>query len=544
MHKNYFTLRALAAQFLRTLAGRKFFEAYSHQPGELILCFIGDDDLVDIRVITGVQEGCVFMVPHANPPKRNVMRFFGDVAGALVKNVTVASSDRTIIIDLGDHGSLHIRMFGAGGGNVVRADITGTPVESFKKERTADLRGNAMARPWEEVLTDDKTFALALARTASALGTALNKAIPPLGKPLVEEALHRAGVQAIVSPGDIGAAAMAKLYQAVTAIIDECMNAPSPRVYVDGQARFALIPLQTHEKHTQLPCRDISDGIRRWTAEHGKADGAQAERQRIARVLKAYREYLANAIEKVTLDLASHKEDMWQKMGELLMANIATLPVGVDGVTIDGVEIALDKTISPGQNAAAYFEKAKHRKTALVQTARRLENLIERQAIAAARDEEFKDVHTRDELEKFVLANHDLLKQMEQQSPNAPRPHPYRSYRLSEECEVFVGRNAKQNDELTFHFAKQNDLWFHVRGYEGSHAILRYDRRENPPKEFIIKAAAIAAYHSKAKGSKLVPVIYTQRKFVHKPRGAKPGSVVCQREDVVMVAPYEPPPTL
>lgn len=106
---------------------------------------------------------------------------------------------------------------------------------------------------------------------------------------------------------------------------------------------------------------------------------------------------------------------------------------------------------------------------------------------------------------------------------------------------VLVGRTNTENDTLTHRAARQKDLWFHARGVAGSHVVLqRGDRKDNPSRETLQQAAAIAAYHSKAKTSGLAPVVYTEKRYVRKPRKAPPGLAVCIREKVLMVKPALP----
>jgi predicted ribosome quality control (RQC) complex YloA/Tae2 family protein len=89
-------------------------------------------------------------------------------------------------------------------------------------------------------------------------------------------------------------------------------------------------------------------------------------------------------------------------------------------------------------------------------------------------------------------------------------------------------------------FAKPNDLWLHARGSAGSHAVLKMEKEEKPPKYILQKAASITAYYSQAKNAKYVPVAYTFKKYVRKPKGANPGSVVLSKEDVIMAEPKLP----
>jgi predicted ribosome quality control (RQC) complex YloA/Tae2 family protein len=118
---------------------------------------------------------------------------------------------------------------------------------------------------------------------------------------------------------------------------------------------------------------------------------------------------------------------------------------------------------------------------------------------------------------------------------------PYRQFDLDPMWFVLVGRNNRENDQLTFHTATPTDLWFHAHRVPGSHVVLKSrGMTGSPPAEILERAACVAAYYSKAKHSGLVPVIYTQRKYVRKPRGAKPGQVVCEREKMIMVEPVLP----
>ncbi len=89
-------------------------------------------------------------------------------------------------------------------------------------------------------------------------------------------------------------------------------------------------------------------------------------------------------------------------------------------------------------------------------------------------------------------------------------------------------------------FARPNDLWLHARGTSGSHAIIRLEKETKIPKEILTKAAEITAYYSGARNAKYVPVVYTYKKYVKKPRGANTGAVVISKEDVIMVEPKLP----
>jgi predicted ribosome quality control (RQC) complex YloA/Tae2 family protein len=113
-------------------------------------------------------------------------------------------------------------------------------------------------------------------------------------------------------------------------------------------------------------------------------------------------------------------------------------------------------------------------------------------------------------------------------------------YALPGGWEALAGKTDTDNDRLSLKIAAANDLWFHVHGLPGSHVILRGPDGEIATAELIRQAAAIAAWHSKARNAGIVPVSCTEAKNVSKPRGAKPGSVCIKREKTVKVRPALP----
>lgn len=113
-------------------------------------------------------------------------------------------------------------------------------------------------------------------------------------------------------------------------------------------------------------------------------------------------------------------------------------------------------------------------------------------------------------------------------------------YELEGGWRVLAGRTDEDNDELSLHIAGQNDLWFHVRGMPGSHVVLVVPVGQEPPAATVSQAAAVAAWHSKARQGGQVAVSCTKAKFVSKPKGAKPGTVSIKKEKVVKVRPALP----
>ena len=102
---------------------------------------------------------------------------------------------------------------------------------------------------------------------------------------------------------------------------------------------------------------------------------------------------------------------------------------------------------------------------------------------------------------------------------------------------VLVGRTDADNDRLSLKLAKPDDWWFHIRGMPGSHVVLQCPPGEEPDRQTLKRAAAIAAYHSKARQGGVTAVSCTRARYVTKPRGAKAGTVQIRKEVVLKVRP-------
>ena len=122
-------------------------------------------------------------------------------------------------------------------------------------------------------------------------------------------------------------------------------------------------------------------------------------------------------------------------------------------------------------------------------------------------------------------------------APDEPS-RPFRRFLIAGRWEVWVGRNSRENDELTHHKSHPRDLWLHAQGVEGSHVVLRTQGQPAAvPRQVIEQAAALAAHFSKARHSGLVPVLWTERRYVRRPRRAAPGTAVCLRAKSLIVVP-------
>jgi len=228
--------------------------------------------------------------------------------------------------------------------------------------------------------------------------------------------------------------------------------------------------------------------------------------------------------------------------GDLLLAHFHRLRRGDSSLEVEGfdgvpVRIELDPTLPPQENVQRLYREAarlERRMESLPPEITRIEGELARweELLAGVREGRIE----LGELERALGSLPELI----QGQKGRTRPSvtlPYRRFRSSGGLEIRVGRGARENDALTQHFARPRDIWLHAQQCPGAHVILCWGREEAPPTRDLEEAAVLAALHSEARHSSMVPVDWTPRRHVRKPRGAAPGAVVPSRTRTLFVAP-------
>lgn len=254
------------------------------------------------------------------------------------------------------------------------------------------------------------------------------------------------------------------------------------------------------------------------------------------------------------------KMNDYQLYGELLTNNLYRLSeTHTDRVTLENyyeqnrpIEIPLDITLSPSDNAKKYFKKYhKLKNTISIVTVQKkeLEKEIDYLESIVYELQITKNIaeldHIYEEMEDNNLFSRKTpvkqgtkafrVKNKQNRKSTNKKQNDFLSYQI-DGFTVLVGKNNQENDYLTLKVAKENDLWFHVKDIQGSHVILVANQKE-PSQETINRVAAISAYYSKAKQSSNVPVDYTLVKYVKKPSKAKPGMVTYTNYQTVNIQP-------
>jgi predicted ribosome quality control (RQC) complex YloA/Tae2 family protein len=239
--------------------------------------------------------------------------------------------------------------------------------------------------------------------------------------------------------------------------------------------------------------------------------------------------------------------DQYRLYGELLMANIYQIKRGKLAVVEnyytnppEKIAIALDDTMSPSDNAQRYFKKYQKAKQAYITAmANREKNLEEIAYLEGQMDNVLKCSEEAELLElNAELVEQGYIKRIERKKQIKLPPSKPMQFLSDDDFTILVGKNNRQNDQLTLKLAQGTDIWLHTKQIPGSHVIIKTDDKP-VSKSALEQAALLAAYYSAARASESVPVDYTQRKFVKKPAGSRPGMVIYTTNKTVYVTPNE-----
>lgn len=228
----------------------------------------------------------------------------------------------------------------------------------------------------------------------------------------------------------------------------------------------------------------------------------------------------------------------YSELGDLLMANLQSIHKGTGSVEVfdfyndSKLKIKIDPLLSPQQNAGRYYQKSKNEIIAAEHKHKQLQQLQVEMEALSAQLAEIEEAESMKALKKIETSDLPLRTN----EPKQKMALPYREFKIDGYA-VWVGKSAKANDELISKYAGKNDLWLHAKDVSGSHVIVKHPGVHSLPMGIIEKSASLAAWYSKAKNSAWVPVVYTQRKFVRKPKGAAPGKVVIEKEKSILVEP-------
>lgn len=322
-------------------------------------------------------------------------------------------------------------------------------------------------------------------------------------------------------------------------LIGQLYHLPLKHTSPSGQekpSRFTVAPA-----HSRFPLSAAIECHYLDKETHFSLERARLERFRALRTLHKKTERRIEAWREDLVKAAKYHD--YARYGELIKANLFSIKSGMDRITLvdyydealPEITLLLDSAKSPHGNMDDYFKK--HRKH-----------------LAAERELKPRIAQAERELERLQQE----MSSIQQGAWTAPLPSPttqggtqqrsrtpiessdtrrgpFRRFTSTDGLPILVGRNAKENDELTFGLAKSDDLWLHARGTPGSHVLVRLQKGTDPPPETLRDAATLALLYSDLKKTGKGEVIYTRRKWVKKAKGQAAGGVIVTQEKTIYV---------
>ncbi len=365
--------------------------------------------------------------------------------------------------------------------------------------------------------------------------------------PLVcrEAALFAAGsTDARVEGCDVAAVA-----EKLELFFREHLNHPAPYFYAlpDGTPKqFAFCPIRQYGQ-----CRQAESFSALLDSYYTVRDRKDAMRQKGQAVRKTVQNLCTRLTRKLAIQEkeleATYDRERLRQLGDILTANIHRIVKGQTKITCEDfydenmapIEIPLSPILSPQQNAAKFYKDYARMKTAekelthqmeLAETELQYLKSVLEELNRAGTEAELEEI--RRELQEVGYLRPDAGKKRMKQAKVAPM-----RFESTDGYPIYVGRNNRQNEELTFKSARKDDLWCHASKVHGAHVIISCGGT-TPPDDTITQAAQLAAYYSETTGGQNIPVDVTPVRQVKKIVGGKPGMVIYHTYKTVICNPY------
>ncbi|HET55890.1 MAG TPA: DUF814 domain-containing protein [Ignavibacteria bacterium] len=532
MFKNYFYLNRAVIELSEMLIGSTIFEVFT-QEKETLYFHIPTEENEYRHLVVSINQSEPYLIikDEHRKARKNVANFYSDLLPDKIEAIQIAQDDRIIKI-ICTNFYLLIPIRGTIS-NVIALSEHGEP-EFFRKvkrvdetELIADLNSHSYNTAFNipEINNEIKSL------------DELKKSFSYLTKDILNELKSRTSTDNFDHQKEI-----------LLRILSQINNDPIQIFYTNDLNRFVFVPsgfISLSRDSEVYEYDNYQDALLKLLAVGNKLSREQKLQKEISKHIGKELSIYSNKLNSLQqrVDEGS-KEELYRKYADLLLSNMQKIKKGMKEITVDDFttsetyKISLNDKFSPKQNVDYYYDKARGER---INYSKSLELYQSAKSYYDKILDIQKEFENCDDLSKLISLKEKLgLKDQKVIEKNEPQMK-FRHFIIENKYHVFVGRDSKSNDFLSTKFAKQNDYWFHARGYAGSHVVLRVDNpKEGVPKNIIKNAASIAAYFSKAKTAGTAPVAYTFAKFVTKRKGMEPGKVMMQKENVLLVKPEIP----
>ena len=519
MHTNYYFLRQLAPALTERLRGYRVVSCFSQEKDELVIGLLSE---AGVEFWLKAQLGAAFpalALPETfQRARQNSVDLLPELLGCTVADVSAWPQDRVLRFAFAEDGAtLDLKLYGPRP-NAIFRPAAGAPAQLFHQRYAADAD-----------LQPDATA------TAAPLIGATGK-LPPALADLPARFLRE---QRGYDP-----APLETKQQLAQELLTELENpAHYYLVQLDGRTRLSLVPLGTILQ--TLPGHDPIGALRRFVPLALGRRALETERRQLHQLLTRRADEASTSahLARQRLHALAH-EAGYRHRADLLMAHLHEIKPGatqlevIDFYTNEPVVLKLKPLEKPQRTAENLYRKAKNQQ---IEERQLSERITRRETEALQTLELLEELDTQPGL--LELRGLRIWRKQHGLDPiTAAKAGQELPFKVFEDhgYTILVGRNAANNDLLTQKYAHKDDLWLHAKDVTGSHVVIRHRAGHPVPEPVVERAAQLAGWYSRRQHDSLCPVTVTPKKFVRKPKGALPGQVLVEREQVVLVVPGNP----
>jgi predicted ribosome quality control (RQC) complex YloA/Tae2 family protein len=529
----YHNLLFLTDFLKKQLLQAQFQKAYSVYKNQIDLVFLcSNNEAIRLVISTNPSATCLFLIDDKPIRQNNITYFFEQLHYAKISHIETIKNERVVTIAFENGFQLVAKLYGNKPNVFLFNAESDLPVDTFKKEKdTVSI----------EELTKPKEAKFRNLQLIGDLDSVPPKellvgCIPTLNrkylKSLVEHFGHLNDFPSLVTEIKLSLEKGSSFFNVLN---DGSITTISPKLLPDFEVIKAF--------------EEINDAIK-WSFLHQTSTkNFNNQKEQLEKLLRlSIRKKENTLLQLESPEITNERADTYENFAHSLMAYGSTInwsSLDKDEVVLpctlnetSKLVIKIDPKLSAIQNAEKYYAKARYNRSRIKDYEALAVKLEDEITNLDKKLSEISTLKSLQGLKEWQKKHKSLLNTIQNSSKQELIDLPYRVIRL-DGMEVWVGKNAKSNDELVRN-AHKEDIWFHARGVPGSHVLIRMNNQKDFPSKIIIESVAqLAAHYSKLRGSALVPVSYAKKKFVRKPKNAVPGLVVMDKEETILVEPKQ-----
>lgn len=537
MINHYYTLYQIVQSLNEKLKDAEILECFTQEKDEVIILFANDREVLTLCINLSANEQAIYLRDNFSRARSNSRNLFPEIISSRFLKIDIQNNDRVLFLRLSKK-DIVINLAAASEHNMLILNKEHKITSSlYKTKELVNTQYEMLSNPLPAPVKEN----------FNTIGKLLTNSDILLPRTYANELLSEYGLDAKTPLDEVSQ--LDEIIIKAQGLRHDALNSGKYYLYVfeDNTAIFSLIPLLDSTLPKPNTFDDIHGAIARRSAYQKKSEATQISKGTILKKLNTLKRKIEKHIEicQQTADLEVLTEKYKTYADVLMSSGNPNKRIGKALDTYDwygnAISIPLEEKMTLIENSERYYGKIRKIKADIQKREEMLPKLERKLTHIDELIANIDSLTSSKEVKKYINTNINANKDMNK-AINQGEATKFREFDLGEGYTLYVGRSAANNDELTMKFGKANDVWLHARGAAGSHAILRGpDTKETkPPKNILKVAAGVAAYYSKQKNAKMVPVSYTFKKYVHKRKGAAAGAVVMQREDVVFAEPKLP----